>query len=118
MRQIETHRSGTGQNELVMAEVADVIEEDERKGKVASKYQFYIKTGQWEKSGRLEFQRGPWRREKDDDPPAQPNGVSDEAVLAVLMDHLHQQNKAKETPEVTNALKHLDKALACLKKRQ
>ena len=109
MREITGHRCGTGMDEHIRIEVANL---DTSPGGACAAYQFYIKAnGQWEKFARVDFQKGPAEG-------GPPSGLSNEALLAVVADRL-QGFQAGKYPcrENAHAVAKIEEALHWLHAR-
>lgn len=95
MREITIHRPGLATStldEVIRIETAD----DPAADGAEHKYQLFIKVhGEWAKSTRIDFQKGPYQPIPNDQVPYQPNGISTEALLAVCIDHIRQYQSGK-----------------------
>ena len=98
-----------GPNSLVRIEVVD----DPTKEGVNSKYQCYTKQhGNWQKSGgEIKLQKGPV---------TEPglNGITNEALLCIVLHRLQAQNKACGSRETSLALTKLEEAMMWLHARE
>lgn len=118
MRKITTHRDASELNQAIMVEVLD----DPGLGGAHHAYQFFLKKGgNWEKAGRIDFQKGAMRESSDGGKTfveQGPNGISHEALLAILIDRLQCFQKGGfSCRENACALTKLEEALHWLQAR-
>lgn len=115
MREIVSHRVLKAEDLLNSRIRLEVADDPDRDG-INHKYQFFVYVnGEWTpckgNSGKVDFHTGPLQNEAGQSIPV--NGVSDAALLSVLIDRLESYGKSRNlsTRAKSIALTHLQTAL-------